>query len=223
VGWSRNPTTGRWDLPSGRPAQLVIGAAAERPEDQQVARVVAAQLNAAGIGTTVVAPAATDLFGLPTVPATPPTPTPRPTPSARPTPTAAAPTSTSGSASGGGVRVDLMVMPRNVGGDVGTELSSDYGCPQPTSLVPNPPSLPSGFCVPALQPLFDELMSADPRPDLAATVERLLWEQVPALPLFQPVTLVVSTAAADAATGVAPGPLESGPVTGAQGWRAVKG
>jgi ABC-type transport system substrate-binding protein len=224
AGWKRNTVTGRWDLPTGRPARLVIGAAAERPEDQQVARVVATQLKAAGIDATVVAPAAIDLFGLVTVPATAPSPT--PTPSAAPTTspaptTSAAPTTAAGA--GGGVRVDLMVIPRNVGGDLGTELSSDYGCPQPSALVPAPPRSPTGFCVPALQPLFDELTSADPRPGLAATVERLLWQQLPALPLFQPVTLVVSTAASDAATGVGSGPLETGPLTGAQGWRPSTG
>ncbi|MBN9099585.1 MAG: ABC transporter family substrate-binding protein [Pseudonocardia sp.] len=224
AGWARNAVTGRWDLPGGRPSQLVIGAAAERPEDQQVAQVVAKQLAAAGIAATVVAPTATDLFGLVTVPPTPPSPS--PTPSVTPTPTpgptrSAAPTTTS--TSGGGVRVDMMVLPRNVGGDLGTELSSDYGCPQPTALVPAPPRSPTGFCSPALQPLFDELTSANPRPDLAGTVERLLWQQMPALPLFQPVTLVVSTAAADAATNVGPGPLESGPLTGAEDWRPSTG
>jgi hypothetical protein len=34
------------------------------------------------------------------------------------------------------------------------------------------------------------------------------------------VSLLVSTPAADAATGVGPGPLTSGPLTGAQRWRA---
>jgi ABC-type transport system substrate-binding protein len=232
AGWKRNAVTGRLDLPGGGPAQLVIGAAAERPEDQQVAGVVATQLRAAGIGATIVAPPATDLFGQATVPPTPPSPTPTPSATATPTPSATAtgtpPPTTSAAPtpapnSGGGVRVDLMVMPRTVGGDLGTELSSDYGCPQPTALVPNPPRSPTGFCFPALQPLFDELTSADPRPGLATTVEHLLWQQVPALPLFQPVTLVVSTAAADAATSIGPGPLESGPVTGADRWRVTAG
>ena len=46
----------------------------------------------------------------------------------------------------GAVRVDLMVMPRTAGGDLGTELSSDYGCPRATSVVPDPPRdrAPSG-------------------------------------------------------------------------------
>jgi len=51
-----------------------------------------------------------------------------------------------------------------------------------------------------------------------AAVEKLLWSQVPALPLFQPVSLLVSTASADAGTGVGPGPLTTGPLTGAPRW-----
>jgi hypothetical protein len=74
-----------------------------------------------------------------------------------------------------------------------------------------------------MQPLFDELLSASPRPDTASVVERLLWQQMPALPLFQPVALVVSTAAADAVTGIGPGPLATGPLTGAELWRAPTG
>jgi ABC-type transport system substrate-binding protein len=229
AGWTRNLTTGRWDTKLGTPARLVIGAAAESREDQHVAQVVAEQLDAAGIDTTVVAPPGVDLFSQATVPATPPSTTPTPTP--MPTPAAAGPATapsttappTTAAAPGGGVQVDLMVLPRAVGGDVGTELASDYGCPQPTSIVPDPPRSPTGFCFPPLQPLFDELVSATPRPDTAATVEKVLWQQLPELPLFQPVGLVVSSAAADAATNVGPGPLGSGPVTGAQKWRAAAG
>ncbi len=221
AGWTRNLTTGRWDLPSGRPAQLVVGAAAERSVDQRVAQAVAKQLDDAGIGATVVVPPATALFGQTTVPATPPSSTAAPTPTSTPGPTtSAAPTA---APSAGAVRVDLMVMPRTAGSDLGTELSSDYGCARATSVVPDPPASPTGFCVPALEPLFDELTGPDPRPDLPATVERLLWEQMPALPLFQPVTLVVSTAAADAVTSVGPGPLETGPATGAERWRSAPG
>ena len=113
-----------------------------------------------------------------------------------------------------------MVLPRTVGGDLGTELASDYGCPAPTTLVPEPPRPPSGFCFPALRPALDELVSANPRPETAGAVEQVLWAQLPFLPLFQPVSLVVSTPAADAATGIGPGPLVSGPVTGAKRWRA---
>ena len=116
-----------------------------------------------------------------------------------------------------------MVLPRTVGGDPGTELASDYGCPAPTALVPDPPRPPAGFCSAALRPALDALLSAAPGPDTAAAVEQVLWAQLPFLPLFQPVNLVVSTPAADAVTGVGPGPLMSGPLTGAQQWRAATG
>jgi len=42
---------------------------------------------------------------------------------------------------------------------------------------------------------------------------------MPALPLFQPVTLVVSTPEADEATSIGPGSLLGGPLTGAPRWR----
>jgi ABC-type transport system substrate-binding protein len=231
AGWSRDLTTGRWAV-AGGPVSLVIGAANERPEDVEVARVVAEQLDAAGIDVTLVAPTAVELFAQPTVPAvTPspsPTPTPTPTPGASPAPPTSAPTSTPAAATTtppvpaapGGVQVDLMVLPRTVGGDPGTELASDYGCPAPTALVPDPPRPPSGFCFPALRPALDQLMSAAPGAETATAVEQVLWAQLPFLPLFQPVDLVVSTPAADAVTGVGPGPLVSGPLTGAQQWRA---
>ena len=258
AGWKRDASTGRWDL-AGEPVQLVLGAAAERPEDVRVAQVIAAQLNAAGLDVTVIAPPGVQLFGQPEVPAVTPTPTPTPTStpeSATATPTqpqpvpraarltpsttpaapttpatpqasseaTSSPTSTpSPSPAGGSVEADMIILPRTVGGDLGTELASDFGCPNPTALVPDPPRSPTGFCFPALQPLFDELVSADPRPTTAGVVERVLWAQLPVLPLFQPENLVVSTPAADTATGVTPGPLSTGPLTGAQRWRPTKG
>ena len=117
-----------------------------------------------------------------------------------------------------------MVLPRSVGGDPGTELASDYGCPAPTALVADPPRPPTGFCFPALRPAFERAdlgRAAAGRPRTA--VEQVLWAQLPVLPLFQPVDLVVSTPAADAVTGIGPGPLTSGPITGAQSWRATAG
>ncbi len=214
-----------------------------------MAQQVAAQLDAAGIDADVVAPPGVDLFGLPTVPPIPPSSTaparlrrrdrrwPAPPPGRAPSdgavPSSAVPSTTAPSGATaapasatstppptpGGVAVDLIVLPRSVGGDPGTELASDYGCPVPTSAVAVPAPNPTGFCSASLQPLLDELVSADPRPDAAAAVERALWTQVPALPLFQPVTLVVSTAASDGLTGIGPGPLATGPVTGAERWR----
>jgi ABC-type transport system substrate-binding protein len=114
-----------------------------------------------------------------------------------------------------------MVAPRTVGADVGSELASDFGCPPATTLVPDPPRSPTRLCNSTLQALLDELVRANPRPETEAEVEKILWQQLPALPLYQPVTLVASTAASDAVTGVGPGPIGSGPVTGAERWRPL--
>ncbi len=264
AGWTRG-ADGRWRA-GGAPVRLVVGAAAERPTDLEVAENVAAQLDAAGIDATVVAPTAVELFGQPTVPPTPPSsttapptaPTTAPTTgatSATPAPTPSPRTtagSTAGSTAGGtttasttasttaptgtatptppppaGVAVDIVVRPRTAGGDPATELASDYGCADPVtpSGPPARPSVPT-TCSSALQPLLDELLTDGAAPTAAATreaVERLLWAQVPALPLFQPVSLVVSTPAADRGTAVGPGPLLTGPLTGAQRWTAPPG
>ncbi|WP_214407205.1 ABC transporter substrate-binding protein [Pseudonocardia lacus] len=241
AGWSRDLTTGRWAV-AGAPVRLVLGAAAERPDDLRVARLVAEQLDAAGVDVEIVAPGAVALFGQEAVPATPPSTTPVPTPtgapgepSAVPTPTAPSPPPSTATAptgvdptsanpaAPGTVEPDLMIVPRTTGGDPGTELASDYGCPPPSSAVPFPPRSPTGFCFAALQPALDDLVSPTPRADAALDVERVLWQQLPALPLFQPVTLVISTPAADAATGIGPGPLRTGPTTGAPGWRPPNG
>lgn len=233
AGWTRD-AEGSWNA-DGQPVQLVIGSAEERAEDQQVAQLVAAQLGVAGISTTVVQAPAVELFTAPTVAAdtsstpsgatTPPT-TPPVTGSAVPpatgsaAPTTAAPTTAA--APGGGVPVDVLVGPRTVGGDPGSELASDYGCALPTALVPDPPVPPTGFCFPALQLLLESLATGGEAADAArfGVAEQVLWAQLPALPLFQPVGLVVSSPAADAATGVGPGPLTEGPLAGAAGWRA---
>lgn len=226
AGWTRTES-GRWTV-EGRPVRLVIGAAAERADDVLIAELVAGQLDAAGIDIVVVAPPAATLFGQPTVPPTPPTATtPIPT-SGQPTPSS----STSGQptpfppagTSEGAVRVDLTVLSRTVGGDPGTELASDYGCPdeaqaaRATEGVPAPSEATGGSCVPSLQVLLDTLLAGVVSEAVRDDVEAELWRQQPALPLFQPVTVVASTPAAAAATGVGTGPLLTGPLTGAQRW-----
>jgi len=236
---------GAWTL-GGSPLRLVIAAGAERPADVEVAKAVAAQLQAAGIATQVVAPPAADLFTQRAVAAVPPATTPPAPPSGGPSaaattgpataaaPTAAGPTtaadpSASGSATvapapDATVRADLIVMPRAVGGPLGPQLASDYGCPDPSPALPDPPALPNGFCSAALQPVLSSLASAaTPDPDQLATVERVLWAQLPVLPLFQPVSQLVSTGPGATATGFAPGPLSTGPLTGAQRWSAPLG
>jgi ABC-type transport system substrate-binding protein len=209
AGWKRDVVTGRWDTPDGRAARIIIGAAADRPDDVRVAEAVATQLRAAGFEPQVVAPSAIDLFAQPTVAPTPPT----------TSPTATATPAVTPAATASGVAADVIVSPRAVGGDLGTELASAYSCPATTPQYPDPPRPPTGFCFPALEPLFLELMSPAPRADTEAVVERILWQQMPALPLFQPVTLVVSTPEADEATSIGPGSLLGGPLTGAPRWR----
>jgi ABC-type transport system substrate-binding protein len=243
AGWTRG-SDGRW-RDGGAPVQLIIGAAAERPTDLKVAENVAAQLDAAGVGATVVAPTAVELFGQPTVPPTPPStettaPTTTAEPSATATHTPATPTSapattpvsatssaTPAPAPPAGVAVDVVVRPRTAGGDPATELASDYGCADPATPNGPPPraSVPT-TCSSALQPLLDELLTDTDGATAVTTreaVEKLLWSQVPALPLFQPVSLLVSTAGADTGTAVGPGPLSTGPLTGAQRWTQPPG
>ncbi|MHA6780423.1 ABC transporter family substrate-binding protein [Pseudonocardia saturnea] len=225
AGWSRG-ADGDWTA-DGQPVSLVIASATERPEDGRVARLVAVQLGVAGIDATAVEVPAGDLFVQATVPPAELAPTTSATPAGTTPPattTSAAPTTTS--APGSGVPVDVLVGPRTVGGDPGTELASDYGCALPTDVVPEPPTPPMGFCFPALQLLLESLATAgsgDAGADDAArfaTAEQVLWAQLPVLPLFQPVGLVVSSAAADTATGIAPGPLTEGPLAGAARWSA---
>ena len=55
--------------------------------------------------------------------------------------------------------------------------------------------------------------------DVPAGWPEILKQQVPVLPLFQPVTLVVSTAEADEATSIGAGSLLGGPLAGAPRWR----
>jgi len=225
AGWTRAGPTAPWTL-NGTQVRLTIGAGAERPLDQRVAAAVAQQLTAAGIATTVIAPPAVDLFGAATVPATPPSARPTPTPTAGPTPTptpTATPTTipTTAAAPAAGVAVDLMVVPRLATADAATGIASEFGCVIADATSAEQVPGPTGFCQPFLDPLLDELMAADPRPGTAAVVEKELWSQAVELPLFQPVALVISTPAADAATSVGPGPLLTGPLTGAQRWRAL--
>lgn len=227
---------GRWSL-GGRPLNVVIGAGTERSEDVEIARVVAEQLTAAGIGATVVAPATPDLLTSASVAPTTPTPTSTPAPGAgaapggdapqptpeQPTPqestptTSATPTTTPGD--GGSVAVDVLVAPRSAYGAIGPRLVSDYGCP-PDDV---PDDLPGTSCFPALQPLLDQLLTGPADPAVVAEAERVLWRQLPALPLYQNRGLVISNPQTDASTRVTPGPIATGPMTGAKTWGEPEG
>lgn len=214
AGWSRG-ADGRWRDDDGDRVRLVVAAPAERQDDVEVAGLVATQLDAAGIDATVVAPPSVDLFAQPRVPAVAPSSSTR-----APSRTS---TATTGPSSGpaGPVQADIVVTRRTVGDDPGTQLASDYGCGGADAGTADP--APAAFCFPALEVLLDQLVAGPDDPVLRAVVEDVLWQQLPALPLFQPVNLVVSTPAADVATGIGPGPLKTGPLTGAQRWSAPRG
>jgi ABC-type transport system substrate-binding protein len=124
-----------------------------------------------------------------------------------------------------GVRVDLEVQPRAVGGDLATEAVSAYGCPPGMAGVDQPARNPTGFCSAQLQPLLDAVLGSGLTPEQAvATVEPVLWRELPAIPLFQAVTTLASTPGGDLATGnISPGPLSVGPLGTAATWRPVNG
>ncbi len=114
----------------------------------------------------------------------------------------------------------MLVAPRAAYGAIGPRLDSDYGCP--ADAVPG--ELPGVACFPALQPLLDELLVAEsPDPAVVAEAERVLWRQLPALPLYQAQGLVVSNPQTDAATRVTPGPIATGPMSGARTWAEPEG
>jgi ABC-type transport system substrate-binding protein len=119
------------------------------------------------------------------------------------------------------VVVDISVMPRAIGSDPVTTAVSNYGCPPGMAGVAQPARNPTGFCSPGLQPTLDAAMAGGIAPaQAAATIESVLWQQLPAIPLFQMVTTVASTAHGDKATGnIGPGQLTVGPFGTAVTWQ----
>jgi ABC-type transport system substrate-binding protein len=124
-----------------------------------------------------------------------------------------------------GVLVDLTVTARAVGGDVASSAVSNYGCPPGMAGVSQPARNSTGFCFAALQPLLDATLGgALPLDQAGPTIESILWQQLPAIPLFQPVTTLVSTPKGDQVTGgLNPGPPTIGPLATAPGWRPLNG
>lgn len=155
--------------------------------------------------------------------AQPPTPPPLPSPSG-PVSSSAGPSSSSAPPpTPTGVMVDLEVMPRAVGGDLISSAVSNYGCPPGMAGVAQPARNSTGFCFAALQPLLDATLAGALSTDQAEnTIESILWQQLPAIPLFQIATTVASTAKGDQATGqLGPGPLTTGPFGTAATWQPV--
>jgi ABC-type transport system substrate-binding protein len=120
-----------------------------------------------------------------------------------------------------GVVVDLTVMPRAVGADLASTAASNYGCPPGMAGVAQPARNSTGFCLSTLQPILDATLGGALSPDQAdATIESVLWQQLPVIPLFQAVTTLVTTPKGDQLTGhVGPGALTSGPFVTAPSWQ----
>ena len=201
--------------PAGRSARRPSG-----PTDVRVAQQVAEQLDAAGIDTYVVAPTGVELFGLATVPPSPPA-APRRAPG-RPTRHAGAAPRRAGRRAGGPrsppAAATTTVTPTTwsattaaapAAGGVAARPDGAAAHRRAATRAPSwPPTTAArrrprwSRCRPGRRPgsarracsRCSTSWSRPTRaPDAVAAVERALWNQVPALPLFQPVTLVVST------------------------------
>jgi len=122
-----------------------------------------------------------------------------------------------------GVVVDLSVMPRAVGADLASTAASNYGCPPGMAGVGQPARNSTGFCFAALQPLLDATLGGALAVDQASvTIESDLWQQLPAIPLFQVVTTLASTPKGDQVTGnIGPGALTVGPFATAPSWQPL--
>jgi hypothetical protein len=140
-------------------------------------------------------------------------------PSAGPTASSSAPPAVPPAPAG--VVVDLTVMPRAVGADLASTASSNYGCPPGMAGVAQPARNSTGFCLATLQPVLDATLGGALSPAAAeAAIESVLWQQLPAIPLFQSVTTLVTTPKGDQLTGhIGPGALTTGPFVTAPSWQ----
>ncbi len=113
---------------------------------------------------------------------------------------------------------DIVVLPQPVAGHPVTQLASWYGCPLvvPARLAPAPPN-PAGLCDLTLQPLIERaLTQGDPVGTVARTVESALWERAVTIPLYQQISLLITTSQL---LDTAPGTALEGPLDGAARWR----
>ncbi|MFI7678731.1 ABC transporter family substrate-binding protein [Actinophytocola sp. NPDC049390] len=146
AGWARD----------GRPLELVIGAAEERPAEVRIAKDVQRQLAAGGVTAEVVELPGRELYQR---------------------------LYASGGADTGAV-VDIAVTSRPTGGDPATMLATDFGC-DTTATQPRPVN-PAGYCDPAIQPTIEAALTGSLSVSEALTsVEPALWRASIAIPLYQ--------------------------------------
>jgi ABC-type transport system substrate-binding protein len=146
AGWARD----------GRPLELVIGAAEERPADVRIAKDVQRQLAAGGVVAEVAEMSGQELYQR--LYAT--------------------------GDSDATDDVDIAVSSRPTGGDPATMLATDFGCV--TDATPPEPVNPAGFCDPAIQPTIDAALTGSLSvTDALTSVEPALWRAAVAIPLYQ--------------------------------------
>ncbi len=204
AGYTRGPAG--WER-AGQPLRLVVAAPADREPYGTLAARVADQLRTAGIEAQLREVDPDELFG------TMLGPEPRINEvSFRP---GTAQVANAGADIPG---ADIVVLPQPVAGHPATQLASWYGCPLvvPARLAPAPPN-PAGLCDLTLQPLIEQALTQDdPAGTVAPAVEAALWERAVTIPLYQQVSLLVSTSQLP---GTAPGTALEGPLDGAARWQ----
>ncbi|MGH3693454.1 MAG: ABC transporter family substrate-binding protein [Pseudonocardiaceae bacterium] len=195
AGWQR----------AGRPLHLVVAApAGQEPYGTLAARVVD-QLRTAGIDAVLREADPDELFGTLLGPGAAEQ-LPRGSSSQLPV------------AEGTSPDIDIVVLPQPAAGHPATQLASWYGCPLvvPARVAPAPPN-PAQFCDVALQRMIERALTQDdPAGSLPPAVDAALWERAVLIPLYQPVSLFITTSRLP---GVAPGAPLEGPLDGAARWQ----
>jgi hypothetical protein len=112
---------------------------------------------------------------------------------------------------------DIVVGPQAVGGDVATDLASQFGCaPTQTSASTPPPSNVFGWCDSTLQSTIQAALTGEmSAADALTKVEPTLWADDVEVPLFQFSAELVTT---PKVTGVSVGAPLAGPFVAAPNW-----
>lgn len=188
------PSDNVWTLNS-HPLTLVVAAPAGSAVFLNIARQIVAELTSVGIQATLSTPPGNVLYGQELA-------------TASSQPTGTQPNQPS---------PDIVVGPQSVGGDVATDLASQFGCP-PTpanSTTPDPPNV-FGWCDSTLQSTIDAALTGEmSAADALARVEPTLWADDVEVPLFQFSSELVTT---PKVTGVTAGAPLAGPFVGAPNW-----
>jgi ABC-type transport system substrate-binding protein len=212
AGYTKDAGTWRKD---GKSLSLVIASPGQQEPYMTIAKTLADQLTAAGVEVRVINPQPRDLFsGLLAMPVVP---------NQQETSSASTPSS-SATAGGSGVGVDIAVVPQAVGGDPATVLASDFGCPA-TQTPPDPaasvvPANSAAFCDQEMQAkIMAGLTGSSPLSEVLSTLEPQLWQKHVAIPLFQ---LADTLAISSGVGNLDAGPPLVGPFSSAVNWTRIK-